>query len=198
MTPAAFKNWKSIAWWMFFMVMLVTATEALAAEAAVNWRPIYDSVMRWLNFGILIVLFFRYARKPLAAFLNGKSRQIGENIKRIEAEKEAIKIRVNELQRERKEGREHLHQIRDRVISQGNLKKQKIIDDAKKESYLLLKSAKQKIGHEITSARKKLQTEMVDQSIDLAMKKLPQLMTDQDTQNRLKLYLDGIHFLPKS
>jgi len=155
-------------------------------------------VMRWLNFGILIVLFFRYARKPLAAFLNGKSRQIGENIKRIEAEKEAIKIRVNELQRERKEGREHLHKIRDRVISQGNLKKQKIIDDAKKESYLLFESAKQKIGHEITSARKKLQTEMVDQSIDLAMKKLPQLMTNQDTQNRLKVYLDGIHFLPKS
>ena len=81
----------------------------------------------------------------------------------IEAEKEAIKIRINELQRERKEGREHLHQIRDRVISQGKLKKQKIIDDAKKESHLLLESAKQKIEHEITSARKRLQAEMVDQ-----------------------------------
>ena len=81
MTPVVFKNWKSIAWWMFFMVMLVTATEALGAEAAVNWRPTYDSVMRWLNFGILIVLFFRYARKPLVTFLNGKSRQIEENIK---------------------------------------------------------------------------------------------------------------------
>ena len=198
MTSAAFKNGKNIALWLFFMVLLATATEALGADAPANWRPTYDIVMRWLNFGILIVLFFRYARKPLAAFLNGKSKQIQENIKEVEQEKEAIKKRVNELQMERKEGRQHLQEIRDRVISQGKRKKQKIIDDAKKESHLLLESAKQKIGYEITSAREKLQAEMVDRSIELAMQKLPQLMTDQDTQNSLKVYLDGIHCLSKS
>jgi len=198
MTPVVFKNWKNITWWMLFLVLLATATEALGAEAVVNWRPTYDSVMRWLNFGILIVLFFKYARKPLVSFLNGKSSQIEENIKMIEAEKEAINIRINELQKERKEGREQLHQIRDRVVFQGKLKKQKIIDDAKNESQLLLESAKQKIGHEIRSAREKLQAEMIDRSIELSMQKLPQLMTDQDTQNSLKIYLDGIHALPKS
>ena len=198
MTSVAFKNWKSIARWMFFLVILATATEAFGADASAKWRPTYDIVMRWLNFGILIVLFFRYARKPLAAFLNGKSRQIQENIKKVEKEKETIKKRVNELQMERKEGRKRLQQIRDRVVSQGKRKKQKIIDDAKKESHLLLESAKHKIGYEITSAREKLQAEMVDRSIELAMQKLPQLMNDQDTQNSLKVYLDGIHSLSKS
>ncbi len=198
MTPAAYKNRKNIVRWLLFMVMLATTTEAFGAEASANWRPTYDIVMRWVNFGILIVLFFRYARRPLAAFLNGRSRQIQENIKEVEKEKEAIKKRVNELQMERKEGRKHLQQIRDRVISQGKRKKQKIIDDAKKESHLLLESAKQKIGHEITSAREKLQAEMVDRSIELAMQKLPQLMNDQDTQNSLKVYLDGIHSLSQS
>ena len=183
---------------MFFLVILATATEAFGADASANWRPTYDIVMRWLNFGILIVLFFRYARKPLAAFLNGKSRQIQENIKKVEKEKETIKKRVNELQMERKEGHKRLQQIRDRVVSQGKRKKQKIIDDAKKESHLLLESAKHKIGYEITSAREKLQAEMVDRSIELAMQKLPQLMNDQDTQNSLKVYLDGIHSLSKS
>lgn len=198
MTSVAFKNWKSIAWWMFFLVILATATEAFGADASAKWRPTYDIVMRWLNFGILIVLFFRYARKPLAAFLNGKSRQIQENIKKVEKEKETIKKRVNELQMERKEGHKRLQQIRDRVVSQGKRKKQKIIDNAKKESHLLLESAKHKIGYEITSAREKLQAEMVDRSIELAMQKLPQLMNDQDTQNSLKVYLDGIHSLSKS
>lgn len=198
MTSVAFKNWKSIAWWMFFLVILATATEAFGADASAKWRPTYDIVMRWLNFAILIVLFFRYARKPLAAFLNGKSRQIQENIKKVEKEKETIKKRVNELQMEQKEGHKRLQQIRDRVVSQGKRKKQKIIDDAKKESHLLLESAKHKIGYEITSAREKLQAEMVDRSIELAMQKLPQLMNDQDTQNSLKVYLDGIHSLSKS
>ena len=180
------------------MAMLATATEALGAEASVNWRPTYDIVMRWLNFGILIVLFFRYARKPLVAFLNGQSRQIEENIQRFEKEKEAIRTRVNELLKERKEGRENLQRIKKRFISQGELKKQKIIDGAKKESHLLLESAKRKIEYEITSAREKLQTEIVDQAIDMAMQKLPQLMTDQDTQNSLKVYLEGVNSLSKS
>lgn len=195
MRPVAFKNWHRITWCMFFVILLVTATDALGAEASANWRPTYDLVMRWLNFGILIVLFFRYARKPLAAFLNGKSKQIEESIQKIETEKETIKTRVSELLKERKEGRENLHRIRDRVISQGELKKQSLIDDAKRESYLLLESAKHKIEHEITSAREKLQVELVDRSIDLAIQKLPQLMTDQDTQRSLKMYLEGIQSL---
>ena len=198
MTSAAFKNRKNIVWGLFFFILLATATETFGAEGSANWRPTYDIVMRWVNFGILIVLFFRYARRPLADFFNGRSRQIQESIKAVEKEKEAIKKRVDELQMERKEGRKHLQQIRDRVISQGERKKQKIIDGAKKESQLLLESAKQKIGHEITSARDKLQAEMVDRSIELAMQKLPQLMNDQDAQNSLKVYLDGIHTLSHS
>jgi F-type H+-transporting ATPase subunit b len=196
MIPAAFKKWKGITWWMLFMVLSATATEALGAETSVNWRPTYDLVMRWLNFGILIVLFFRYARKPLAAFLEGKSRRIGEDIRQVEKEKEAIEARVNDLLKECQESREHLQRIRGRIVSQGELTKQKIIDDAKKESHLLLESAKRIIEHEIASARDRLKNEMVDRSIDLAMQKLPQLMTDQDTQNSLNVYLEGSHHSP--
>jgi len=198
MISAALKNVKIMTWWIFYTLILVTATEALGAETSVNWRPTYDMVMRWINFGILIILFFKYARKPLADFLNGKSRQIKENIKKVEEEKEDVKARIDELVNQREKGQKHLRRIRDRVVSQGELKKQKIIDDAKNESHLLLEGAKRKIEHEIISAREKLQTEIVDQAIDLAMQELPQLMTDQDTQKSLKMYLDGIHSLSKS
>ena len=198
MRTLAFKYWKPVMAWLFCGVLFMTATEALAAEPSNNWRPTYDLVMRWLNFGILVLLFFRYARKPLSAFLNGKSRQIEVGIKRVEEEKNVLKTRIRELLDERKEGRKHLDQIRARFISQGERKKQKIIDDAKKESRLLMESAKRKVEHEIVSARERLKFEMVDQAIELAMQKLPRLMTDEDTQHSLKTYLDGIHSLPKS
>ena len=132
--PVTLKNWRSIAGWVFLILFGIAATEALGAEAVVTWRPTYDLVMRWLNFGILIVLFFRYARKPLAGFLKGQSRQIGEKIKRVETEKETIQTRVNDLLNEREKSRERLEQIRARFVSQGEKKKQKIIDDATKES----------------------------------------------------------------
>jgi F-type H+-transporting ATPase subunit b len=198
MMPAVLKNWKKVAWWIFYLVLLMTSTEALGAETSASWRPTYDLVMRWLNFGIMVILFFKYARKPLTAFLKGKSRQIEESIKRVEEEKETIKTRIDEIVNERKKGRDHLQQIRDRFISQGELKKQKIIDDAKKESHRLLESAQRKIEYQIITARDRLQVEMVDQAIDLAIQKLPQRMTDQDTQTSLNVYLDGLHSLPKS
>lgn len=197
MIPATFNYWKCMVCWMFYL-LLMTTTEALGAESAVNWRPTYDLVMRWLNFGILVLLFFKYVRKPLSAFLNGKSRQVKESITKVEEEKEVVMTRIHELKNEQKKAQEHMHQIRDRLLSQGEQKKKKIIDDAKKESHLLMGNAKQKIKHEISSARNTLQMEMVDQAIALSMQRLPQLMTDQDAQNSLKLYLDGIHSLPKS
>jgi F-type H+-transporting ATPase subunit b len=198
MKKAAFKYGKPIIGGLFYAGLFMTATEALAAEPAGSWRPTYDLVMRWLNFGILILLFFKYARKPLVAFLKGKSKQIENSITKVEKEKEALETRINELLNERQEGRKHLDRIRDRFISQGERKKQKIIDDAGNESRLLLKSAKRKVEYEITSARERLKIEMVDQAIELAMQKLPRLMTDKDSQNSLKVYLDGIHFISKS
>jgi F-type H+-transporting ATPase subunit b len=197
MKTLVFKYGKPVMIWLFCGILLLTATDALAAESSNGWRPTYDLVMRWLNFGILILLFFKYARKPLSAFLNGKSRQIKVSIKRVEEEKDVLKTRIQELLNERKEGRKHLEQIRDRFIAQGERKKQKIIDDAKKESRLLLESAQRKVAHEMASARDRLKIEMVDQAIELAMQKLPQLMTDEDTQQSLKTYLDGIHSLSK-
>ena len=31
--------------------------EAFAAEKTNNWRPTYDLVMRWVNFGIIVFLY---------------------------------------------------------------------------------------------------------------------------------------------
>jgi len=195
---AVVKQWKSISGWIALLLLWTTVPEVLGADASGGWRPTYDIAMRWFNFGILIVLFFKYARKPLVDFLRGKARQIEENIKEFEAEKDAIKTRVNDLLKEREENQKRLQKIKDRIVSHGKLKKEKIIEDARIESQLLLESAKRRMAHEINAARHKLRDEIVDQAIDLAMKKLPQRMTDQDTQQTLQSYLDNIQTLPKS
>jgi F-type H+-transporting ATPase subunit b len=196
--PAGIKNKKVILNGLIFLAILATAGEALGTEGSLNWRPTYDMVMRWLNFGIMVALFFRYARKPLVGFLMGKAGRIEENIRRVEKEKEVIEAHVGELLKERQESLKRLQQIRENLISQGELMKKKIIDDAKKESHLLLESAKRRIEHEIVSAQESLKLEIVDRSIALAVQKLPRLMTDQDTQNSLNVYLEGIHSLPRS
>ena len=88
--------------------------------------------------------------------------------------------------------------IEERIISQGELKKQRIIEDAQKESRLLLKSAKGRMAFEIIAARQKLRDKIVDQAVDLAVQKLSQHMTDQDAYAILQSNIEDIQGLPQS
>ena len=57
------------------------AVEVLAAEGGGGWRPTYDIIMRWVNFGILAFIFFKFARRPLKNFLSDKKNEISLQIK---------------------------------------------------------------------------------------------------------------------
>ena len=195
MRSAQTTNWKSIGAWTMLLLLWIGIADALGADAASGWRPTYDLVMRWLNFGILVVLFFKYARKPLVSFLRGQASKIEKNIQGVEAEKDAIEARVKELEEKQAEGRKRFKAIEERIISHGELKKQKIIDDAKTESRLMIESAKRKMAFEIIAARQKLRDEIVDQAVDLAMQKLPQHMTDQDAHTVLQSNIEDIQSL---
>jgi F-type H+-transporting ATPase subunit b len=180
------------------LLLWIGIADALGAEASAGWRPTYDLVMRWLNFGILVVLFFKYARKPLVSFLKGQASQIEKNIQSVEAEKEAIEARVRELEEKQAKSRERFKAIEERIISHGELKKQRIIEDAHTESRLLLESAKRRMAYEIIAARQNLRNEIVDQAVDLAIQNLPNQMTDQDAHTVLQSKIEDIQSLRQS
>lgn len=198
MRSARIRYYTSIGAWTMCLFLWIGIVEALGAEAGAGWRPTYDLVMRWLNFGILVALFFKYARKPLVAFLKGQASQIEKNIQSVEAEKEAIEARVRELEEHQAKSRERFKAIEERIISHGELKKQRIIEDAHTESRLLLESAKRRMAFEIIAARQNLRNEIVDQAVDLAMQKLPRQMTDQDAHAVLHSNIEDIEALPQS
>ncbi len=198
MRSAQIKYWTSIGAWTMLLFLWIGIADANGADASTGWRPTYDLVMRWLNFGILVILFFKYARKPLVSFLKGQARQIEENIQSVEAEKEAIEARVNELVAQQAASRERFKVIQERIISHGELKKQRIIEDAHKESRLLLKSAKRRMAFEIIAARQNLRNEIVDQAVDLAIHKLPYQITDQDAHAILRSNIEDIQSMPQT
>jgi len=198
MKSARVKFWKRIGAWSVLMLLWAGVADVLGAEVSAGWRPTYDMVMRWLNFLILVILFFKYARKPLVSFLKGKAREVEKNIESVEAEKTAIEMRIRELTTQQAQSRERFQTIKEKIISQGKLKKQKIIENAQEESRLLLESAERRMAYEIIAARQKLRDEIVDQAVDLALQKLPQSMTSEDAQAVLQTNLKDIQILPRS
>jgi len=198
MRSARVKSWKLIGAGSMLLLLGIGVADALGADAASGWRPTYDLVMRWLNFGILVVLFFKYARKPLVSFLKGQASQIEKNIQGVEAEKNAIEARVKELEAQQAQSRRRFKAIEERIIAHGELKKERIIEDAHRESRLLLESAKRRMAFEIIAARQNLRNEIVDQAVDQALQKLPQHMTAEDAFAALQSNIEDIQAMPQS
>ncbi len=172
----------------FFMLHLLSI-EALAADSSGDWRPIFDLVMRWVNFFILAFLLIKFSRLPIKNFLEGKKEDIARDIEELEADKKQKLREIDESRKQIENSKERLSQLKKTIIAQGEKNKIKIIEDAEQESKILLESAKQKIESRITDASEVLKAELVDDAIALAMKKLPEIITDQDNQKFIDAFI---------
>jgi F-type H+-transporting ATPase subunit b len=79
--------------------------------------------------------------------------------------------------------------VKERIIKEGETKKQKLIEDAKQESKILLESTMKKIENQLLDAQRAFKSELVDTAISLAMKKLPDEITTEDNQNFTNQFL---------
>ena len=171
-----------------FMLHLLSI-EALAADSSGDWRPIFDLVMRWVNFFILAFLLIKFSRLPIKNFLEGKKEDIARDIEELEADKKQMLREIDESRKQIENSKERLSQLKKTIIAQGEKNKIKIIEDAEQEGKILLESAKQKIESRIADAREVLKAELVDDAIALAMKKLPEIITDQDNQKFIDAFI---------
>ena len=172
-------------------VLHFSALAALAADSANHWRHTYDSIMMWVNFIILAFLLIKFGRTPLMNFLRGRREELARQIERVEEEKKKADARVEDSLKQLDESAARFERIRERIIKQGEKKKQAIIADAHIESKILLEGAKAKIDNQISMAKKKFRDEMIDRAMDIVFENLPREMTDQDNQKFLKQYLDS-------
>ena len=165
------------------------AVEVLAAEGDGGWRPTYDIIMKWVNFGILAFIFFKFARRPLQNFLSDKKNEISLQIKKLEDEKEQLLQRVREAEAEMEENVARLEELKERIVQTGERRKLEIIEDARQESRMIIESAKQKMEGRIIRARNRLRAEMVDAAAEMALDKLPDIVTEDDNQKLLEQFM---------
>ena len=119
--------------------------EAFAADNTENWRPVFDLVLRWVNFGILAFLLIKFTRTPIRDFLQSRKKELSREIEKLENDKEKILQNINENLKALEESGVRFEKLKERIIAQGEKNKQKLIEDAQQESRLLLEGAKQKI-----------------------------------------------------
>ena len=170
-------------------ILSTGAVEVLAAEGGGGWRPTYDIIMKWVNFGILAFIFFKFARRPLKNFLSDKKNEISLQIKNLEDEKDRLLQRVREAETELEENVVRLEGLKNRIVQTGERRKLEIIEDARQESRMIIESSKQKMEGRIIQARDRLRAEMVDAAAEMALDKLPGLVTEDDNRKLLEQFM---------
>lgn len=173
-------------------LLLLMHTAALAAEGSPEWRPIYDTIMRWVNFFILVFLIYRYGRQPAKNFLAGRKQEVSKEIDRLEERKKEVENQISETHQQIKESEKRFEKIKARIIEEGKRKRQQIIDQANEQSRKLLEMEKKKAANKLALARQQLLSETADKASDVALARLPNELTDQDHRNLLDLYLDNV------
>ena len=171
------------------LLLHLTATGAFATDNNGNWRPTFDLIMRWANFIILAGLLYKFSRLPLKNFLDGKKKEVAEKIEKLEAEKEKMLGELDRQQQSLEDSKVRLSRLKERIIAQGEKNKLDIIEDAKRESNIMLAAAKLKIESRTLEARQLLKSEMIDAAVTLAMEKLPKKITDADNQKFIDAFL---------
>ncbi len=170
---------------LFFFLLL---TPAFAEEGAREWRPIYDLVMRWINFIILAVLLVKVVGPLLTQFLSGQQTEIREKIERVQSEKEAVLAQV-QAATAALENTDSRMEIKRRIIDMGELRKKQIIDEAREHSEMILEHARLRIANQINIAHDKLLNEMVDLAVEKALQRLPEIVTPADNNRMIEHYL---------
>jgi F-type H+-transporting ATPase subunit b len=157
-----------------------TAALGWAAEGEASWRPTYDLIMMWINFGILAFLLVKYLRAPLLNLLRGEADKTAAVLKQAQEGKEQIDRDVQETLKALENARERLRGTQERIIRDGERQRQRIIESAQHESRMLLDRTRLKIDVQIAEAQLRLKDELIDRAVAMALERLPAEITAEE------------------
>jgi F-type H+-transporting ATPase subunit b len=160
--------------------ILFTAALGWAAEGEASWRPTYDLIMMWINFGILAFLLVKYLRAPLLNLLRGEADKTAAVLKQAQEGKEQIDRDVQETLKALENARERLRGTQERIIRDGERQRQRIIESAQHESRMLLDRTRLKIDVQIAEAQLRLKDELIDRAVAMALERLPAEITAEE------------------
>jgi len=163
--------------------------DGYAAEGSSNWRPTYDLIMRWINFGIIVFVVYKYARKPFMNFLRGRKEKVAEEIETLETRKDEMVAKINQTQKDVEESDARFEELKERIIQQGEKKKSEIIESAQNHSKMMLEDAKRRISTHFLQAKNEFRDELIDKAMDMALERLPREITPEDNDKFASLFL---------
>jgi len=152
-------------------------------------RRTYDVLLLWVNFGVLVTLFIKFAKNPLMDALRGVRAKHEEELGEIKKQHKDSKGGLDSEEAKLKGIQKQLDEIRARIIEMGEKEKQKIIEQAKISAKKMIEDAKSYASFQMDTARKQLSDEMVDIAISMVEERLAKEISKEDNEKLISDFL---------
>lgn len=168
-------------------------SDAFAAQKTSSaGRKLFDTIMLFVNFGILVFLFIKYARKPLINFLQDESSKIAEDLDSVEEQLKKAKSALNTEEEKLSSTEDRIQKIREDIIELGRREKEKIIENAQQTADQMIKDTKRKSDYKLEMAKKTLGIEIMDIAVSIAREKIQKGISQEDDDALINQFLSGL------
>lgn len=167
-------------------------TEVFAADELSSGRRLWDNILLFINFGILVFFFMKYARKPLMDFLRGSQKDVESGLNKVEAQlNHATSLRDVELDK-LKNIQSQIDKIRADILELGRHEKEKHIEEGKIAAENMIEHAKNYAHRRIQEAKKVLADEMIDRAFSTVEKVFVKEFSPKDNENIVNQFLNDL------
>ena len=181
-----------IAGFLLAMTGIAWASSGGDAHGGVHNSWLRVDTWKVLNFGILAVLGFFIAKKPVAEFFSSRKKGIEDEINELEQKKADAQKKLLEYQTKFKNLDQESKQIVENYIQQGEEAKTRIIAEAEAQAEKLEDMAKRTIEQEFKAAKTKLQQEISAKAMEKAEEVIKAAISADDQDRLVDQYLKKV------
>jgi F-type H+-transporting ATPase subunit b len=166
------------------VLVLASASLALAAGGGVSDHQWSDLGARVLNFVVLAVVLVVLLKKPLGQVFRSRTQNIADELAELEAKRDEARKEFAEMERRLKDAEGEREKVLEGFREQGERERDQIIENAKKMAQRIKEQAESTIEQETAMAKSELRQEIAELSAALAEDLLKENINAED-QNRL-------------
>jgi F-type H+-transporting ATPase subunit b len=171
----------------FFIFSLTFAAYAFGSgggEEGEHGSILKDYIYKIINFLILVIILFKFGKKPLGDFLKKRTELIEKTLTEAKEAKEAALKALKEAEERLKTKDAEVAAIVAAAKKSGEVERDRIIEESGKLKEKILEQAKTNIEFELKHAKESIKAEAVELAMELAEKKLKDKLT-RGEQERL-------------
>jgi len=157
------------------------------AEHAAPWWK--DYIWKIINFLLLFILLFKFAKKPMQNFFQKRTELIEKTLNEAK-EAKAVSLKALQAVETRLKAKDaEIEVILAASKKSGELERDSIIAESDRLKAKILEQAKTNIEYELKHAKESIKAEAVELAMELAEKKLKEKLTKEEQE---KLFEDSL------